>query len=200
MNIVISGKPTGRLSSKIYKGLSEKGHSVSFCTDIFDYSQMGVLDNADVFIATAWNTKGDYKNDPINEKYAKATIKWLDECRSRNVFSIYLGTADDSGFEDCLYHRCKNKCDSRADIVLKIPYVWQPDREGSLAWKTSNGIEYNITTSENVRYVTDSEIVDRIVQCITEHAEGKTTPKQILFSEIEKKSLEYWIEKFGKDI
>ena len=103
MNILISGKPTGRLASTIKNYMVKNiGNNVNFQEDIFDHGNIENFSNYDVYISTAWNTKGNYKEDPINEKYAENTIFWLNKCRENNIYSIYLGTSDTSGFEDCI--------------------------------------------------------------------------------------------------
>lgn len=187
MNILISGKSTGRLASKIYKALTN--HSILFCTDIFDYSQFKKLNNIDIFIAAAWNMKSNYKEDPINEYYAKVTIDWLREAKRRNVKSIYLGTSDKSSFDsNCLYHICKNKCDKYADVTLKIPFVWQPNRINSLAYKVANKLDYSLVDGKFI-YVTEMQIIDKIINIIDSKID-----KQIVEFDIEPQPLEYWVE------
>lgn len=195
MNILISGRPSGRITSKLKTSLEIKGHSVAFQENIWDSTFIRENIHAyDVYIAAAWKTKGDYKEDPINEEYAKYTNLWLDLCREKGVYTIYLGTSDMSGFEDCLYHRCKNMCDPHADTVLKIPYVWQPNRVGSLAWKVANGKDYELSPGL-FSYTDEDTIVETVLNVLFLHSLGSSVKVLELGSKPE--PLETWIHRFS---
>lgn len=198
MNILISGRPTGRLASRIATALrKDPSNIVIFQENIWDLKMKENLHAYDVYISTAWNTKGNYKEDPINEEYAFYTCLWLDACKEKNIYSIYLGTSDNSGFEDCLYHRCKNKCDSHADTVLKIPYVWQPSRVGSLAWKVAKGDKYEITSHNKICYITEDEIIETVEKCLNEHFINHNTIGKIELANKNAESLETWVSRFS---
>lgn len=187
MKIVIAGRPTGRIISKLC-GVFEFD-TIQFVEDIFNISSFNILKDADVFIAAAWNTRGNYKNDLDNYRYAYYTRHWLLKCRQMNVHTIYLGTSDTSGFEDCLYHRCKNMNDNYADATIKIPYVWQPLRVNSLPWKVLRKEPYTLDEKAEVIYVTEDQIINAIVNMMDKNGIYEFNEK--------KHSLRYWIDKYS---
>lgn len=167
MDILLNCKPSGRIASAIHRRLDKDGIRHSFVQDVFSYD-FSLLDGKTHLIAMAWNTKPGYKNDvESNNRYALANKAWINESRRRGIHSTYLGTSDNSGFEDCPYHAIKNSIDNEADVTLKIPYVWQPLRVGSIAYLVENKMPYTIFDPEEVvSYVSEEEIVDMILYTI----------------------------------
>ncbi len=192
MNILINCRSTGRIASVLHYKLITLGIEHAFINDVF-VEDFHILDNGIThLIAMAWNTKPGYKDDPeMNKRYALTNSHWINEAKRLNVHSTYLGTSDNSGFESCLYHESKNSLDGLADVTLKIPYVWQPSREGSIAYLVENNLPYKIfNPGQLVSYVTEDEIVCKILDTI----DAKGT-----FDLASKKApLSYWINYFNQ--
>lgn len=192
-NILISGKPSGRIGSNIALSLRAKQKNIDFQENIFDLrSDCSFLRKYDLYIACAWNTKSGYKSDPINEQYALNTNFWLDRCRDYGVKTIYLGCSEKSGFEKCLYRDCKKKCEDHADVVLRIPFVWQPYRIGSFAWKISNGIPMKIQDGKFI-FIPESKIVETVLRII----DLEKFDEHIVEFDHPSEPLDVWIKRLG---
>lgn len=90
--------------------------------------------------------------------------------------------------ENCLYTKYKNKLDCFVDCVIKIPYVWQTNRIGSLPYKVENNEDFLIYNDSLIQYVTNKDIIDKIICCINYNIYGK-----IWFNK-PYKSISKWIE------
>lgn len=192
MNILINCRPSGRIASALHDKLENDGIKHDFIQDVF-ISDFSALNGKTHLIAMAWNTKPGYKDDvESNIKYASANRMWINESKQRGIHTTYLGTSDTSGFEDCPYHAIKNSLDGLADVTLKIPYVWQPLRVGSIAYLVENNLPYKIFDSEKlISYVTENQIVNEIMQTIDDFG--------IFDMAKEKDMIVNWIEHLRKE-
>ena len=180
------------MASALRRRLEALGVKHAFVHDVFT-DDFSAFDNGTThLIAMAWNTKPGYKDDvEMNKHYALANARWIDEAKKRHIHITYLGTSDTSGFENCPYHEYKNSLDGMADVTLKIPYVWQPSREGSIAYLVNNNLPYRIFDPEKlVSYVTEEEIVYKILETIDSRGTFDLANK--------KAPLSYWINRFSR--
>jgi hypothetical protein len=191
MNILLNSRHTGRIAKALIDCFIQHSNISFTCVqDFFKSEPAEALEGHTHMIALAWDTSPGYKDSERNYDYMRRTLEWLEQAKMAGVHSTYLGTSDKSGFGDCLYKQCKDALDPAADMTIKIPFVWQPSREGSLPYKVVNGLEYELDKTARVSYVTEGQVVDMVLATLdctgVVDMAGPRLP------------LQHWIEQFGR--